>query len=321
MKKLAVLDDFFSGEQLDRIRSAAARHGFAADYYPDGDLPLERAAEYEILYGYCDPAVLRAAARLKWFCCSFAGVDRFLSDDVYAHAGVLLSNSSGVFGIAISEHVLMVALMLLRNMPAFLESAREHRFAAALPMRSICGCSITVLGTGDIGAAFARRAKALSAGVVRGVNRSGRTDDPAFDAAYPIDELDGLLPQTELLVMALPQTPSTVNTLSRARIALLPQEAIVINVGRGTAVDQDALAEALNEGRIAGAALDVMTPEPLPPEHPLWNTKNLLITPHISGNMSIAVTREKNVVQFLEDLENYAAGRPLARLVDRKRGY
>lgn len=98
--------------------------------------------------------------------------------------------------------------------------------------------------------------------------------------------------------------------LSRERIALLPPDAIVVNVGRGTAVDQDALMEALNAGRIAGAALDVMVPEPLPADHPLWEMKNLLLTTHISGNMSLGLTCDLDVELFCEDLENYAAGRP-----------
>ena len=121
--------------------------------------------------------------------------------------------------------------------------------------------------------------------------------------------------------MALPGTPETVHILDRRRIALLPADACVINVGRGTAVDQAALAEALNAGKLAGAALDVMVPEPLPKDDPLWDAKNLIITPHVSGNMTLGYTCDRNVELFCEDLKNYAAGRPLAGLVDRTRGY
>lgn len=120
-----------------------------------------------------------------------------------------------------------------------------------------------------------------------GVRRSDKPGDLCYDEMYTFSQLDRVLPQTEILVMALPSTPETVGILSRERIALLPPDAIVVNVGRGTAVDQDALMEALNAGRIAGAALDVMVPEPLPADHPLWETKNLLLTTHISGNMSL----------------------------------
>ena len=256
---------------------------------------------------------------LKRICCSFAGVDPFLSDDVYPNPDVLLSNSSGAYGTTIAEHIMMVTLMLLRRMPEFQGFVREHKWVRTLPMRSIYGSEITVLGTGDIGTSFARRAKAMGAKRIVGVRRSDKPGDLCYDEMYTFSQLDRVLPQTEILVMALPSTPETAGILSRERIALLPPDAIVVNVGRGTAVDQDALMEALNAGRIAGAALDVMVPEPLPADHPLWETKNLLLTTHISGNMSLGLTCDLDVELFCEDLENYAAGRPLERLVDRKR--
>ena len=154
-----------------------------------------------------------------------------------------------------------------------------------------------------------------------GVRRTIKPADPAFDRIVTLSDLDSVLPETDILVMALPSTGETVGVLSRERIALLPPQAIVVNVGRGTAVDQEALAEALNAGRIAGAALDVFVPEPLPRDHFLWEAKNLLITPHVAGNMSLGYTRDKDVDMFCEDLENFAAGRPLAHLVNRKLGY
>ena len=248
-------------------------------------------------------------------------MDPFLSDDVYPNPDVLLSNSSGAYGTTIAEHIMMVTLMLLRRMPEFQGFVREHKWVRTLPMRSIYGSEITVLGTGDIGTSFARRAKAMGAKRIVGVRRSDKPGDLCYDEMYTFSQLDRVLPQTEILVMALPSTPETAGILSRERIALLPPDAIVVNVGRGTAVDQDALMEALNAGRIAGAALDVMVPEPLPADHPLWETKNLLLTTHISGNMSLGLTCDLDVELFCEDLENYAAGRPLAGLVDRNRGY
>ena len=234
----------------------------------------------------------------------------------------MLSNSSGAYGVTISEHMVMVTLMLLRQMPAVQEWMHRHDWSNEKPpMRSVCGSRITVLGTGDIGTSFARRVKAMGAKTVAGVSRSGRHVDDAYDAMYTTAQLDQVLPETEILAMALPGTAETEGILSRSRIALLPKEAVVVNVGRGTAVDQDALMEALNAGRLAGAALDVVRPEPLPPEHPLWNTKNLLLTPHLSGFMSLGITRDTAVALFCEDFENYIAGRPLKRLVDRRKGY
>ena len=162
----------------------------------------------------------------------------------------------------------------------------------------------------------------MGAEKIIGLSRSGKAREAGiFDETSPISQLDRLLSDTELLVMALPNTPETVNILNRERIARLPKEAIVINVGRGNALDQAALAEALNTDHIAGAALDVVDPEPLPENDPLWDTKHLILTPHISGNLTLGYTCDRNVELFCEDLANYAAGRPLSHLVDRKRGY
>ena len=285
------------------------------------DGALEGLDQYEIIYGWCEPGDLKRATALKWYCCGFAGVDQLSDDSLYASPDVVLSNSSGAYGLTISEHILMVTLMLLRRMPEFQDIVRRREWVSELPMRSIYGSRITVLGAGDIGTNFARRAKALGAGHICGVSRSGRNPDPAYDRMLPQEQLDQVLPETEILVMALPSVADTVGILSRERIALLPRDAIVVNVGRGTAIDQEALMEALNAGRIAGAALDVVVPEPLPREHPLWSTRNLLLTPHISGNMSLGYTCDINVDMFCRDLENYAAGRPLEHRVDRKRGY
>ena len=123
--------------------------------------------------------------------------------------------------------------------------------------------------------------------------------------------MDQPWPRTKILVMALPSTPDTIHILNRERIALLPADACVINVGRGTALDQKALAEALNSGKLAGAALDVMEPEPLPQDSPLWDIPNLLLTPHVAGGLHMEGTRERIVAIALENLKRYLAGEPL----------
>lgn len=321
MKKLAVLGDFLEPHHHAQIDSTAARCGFAVDYYPDGHVPSELAGQYEVLYGMPDRAALRTFASLKWFCGNFAGVDAYLDDALYPSPDVVLTNSSGAYGVTIAEHLIMVTLMLLRHASAYVLEAAAHRWGPVLPMRSIMGSTITVVGTGDIGTEFARRAKAMGAKSIRGVRRTMKPADPAFDSVHTHDQLESLLPDTDLLVLALPSTPDTIGFLSRRRIALLPKTAFVINVGRGSAIDQPALVDALNAGQLAGAALDVFVQEPIPDGDPIWDAKNLLLTPHVSGQLSLGYTRDKNVALFCEDLENYAAGRPLARYVDRKIGY
>ena len=321
MRKIAVLSSFMEEHHIAKIRETAVACGFAVDFYADDKMPKENAADYEVLYGLVGPGFLKYMTNLKWFCTPSAGVEPYTPDEVYPNPDVLLTNSAGAYGITISEHILMVTLMLLRRMPAFQQVVAERGWVRQMPMRSICGSTVTVLGTGDIGTNFARRAKALGAKAVYGVRRTKKAGDPAFDEIYGMDELNAILPKTDILVMALPGTAETAGALSRERIALLPPHAIVVNVGRGSAVDQEALIDALNSEAIAGAALDVMVPEPLPAEHPLWSAKNILITPHISGNMSLGITRDLDVDLFCRDLENYANGRPLQQLVDRKLGY
>ena len=322
MRRIAVYDNFTEPKHRQQINDVAAKYGFAVDYYAAPQtVPPEKRDEYEVIYGMPKPSELKSFTNLKWFCGSFAGVDAYLDDSLYPSPEVMLSNSSGAYGVTIAEHLIMVTLMLLRHEMSYCADAAAHRWGAVQPMRSIIGSTITVLGTGDIGTEFARRAKAMGAASIRGVRRTRKAADPAFDAIYTHDELDTLLPDTDILVMALPSTGETKNILSAGRIALLPPTAYVVNVGRGSAIDQPALVEALNAGKLAGAALDVFAEEPVPAGDPVWTAQNLLLTPHISGQMSLGYTRDRNVALFCEDLERYGRGEKPARLVDRRIGY
>ena len=320
MRRIAVFADFITEDYRRQIDRTAEKTGFSTTYFADRDALAAEIRAFEVLFGYIPPSLLAGAERLRWFCAASAGVDHLLEDSLWPSQDCLLSNSSGAYGPTISEHVLMVLLMLLRRMPEYQADLREKRWSFYSPIRSITGSRIVMLGTGDIGANTARRLKALGASVT-GVCRSGRSGEAAFDRVVPIGALDSVLPEADALIMALPATGETAGILSRERIALLPERAFVVNVGRGSAVDQTALAEALRAGRIAGASLDVMTPEPLPEDDPLWDCPNLLLTPHVSGNMSLGLTCELAVEMFCADLERYANGEPLKNLVDRSVGY
>ena len=321
-RDICVYLDFLTQEHRLRIQQAAQAAGFTPYFFTSDQFDQAKAClqHCEILYGHA-PALLRSApATLKWCCTPTAGVDLYCADPtLFANPDCILTNSNG-YGVTIAEHVVMVTLMLLRQMPTYLSCAVRHEWGAPMPIRSIRDGSFTVLGTGNIGVNVAQRLHGMGAASVLGLSRSGRPVE-GFDQVLPISCLEDVLPQTQVLIMALPSTPETVNLLNRERIALLPESACVINVGRGTALDQDALAQALNSGRLAGAALDVMMPEPLPEDHPLWSAKNTIITPHVSGNMTLGYTCDLNVEMFCQDLANYAAGRPLNGLVDRARGY
>ena len=321
-RNICIYQEFLTDAHKAQIQKTAEEAGFVPHFFTLDQFEEAKACvqDCEILYAH-SPELLRAApATLKWYCCSFAGVDPYCKDpSIFANPDCVLTNSN-VYGVTIAEHVVMVTLMLLRRMPEYEEIVRNRSWSNQLPIRSIRDNEFTILGTGNIGVNVAERVRGMGAAKIIGLSRSGKPH-PAFDEVHPIADLDKVLPGTKILVMALPGTAETIHILNRARIALLPKDACVINVGRGTAVEQEPLIEALNSGRIAGAALDVMDPEPLPADHPLCSAKNLILTPHVSGNMTLGYTCDANVAMFGEDLKNYAAGKPLNGFVDRVKGY
>ena len=322
MRDICVYQEFLTEAHKAQIRETAEALGFTPHFFTLDQFEEAKACLQgcEILYAH-DPELLRAApASLKWYCCSYAGVDPYCkAPGLFANPDCLLTNSS-CYGVTIAEHVVMVLLMLLRRMPEYEEVVRNRGWSNQLPSRAIRDNEFTILGTGDIGVNVADRLRGMGAARITGLSRSGRARE-GFDEVLPIARLDEALPQARNLIMALPGTAETYHILNRARIALLPRGAYVVNVGRGAAVEQEPLAEALNAGRLGGAALDVMDPEPLPGDHPLWTARNIILTPHVSGNMTLGYTCDRNVEMFCEDLGNYAAGRPLNGLIDRARGY
>lgn len=318
-RTICIVNEFITDTHRANIDAVAKKHGFVTRYYLTKDDATGHMEDCEVLFGHWR-SLLKEAPNLKWYQCSYAGVDPYQPPFQFPE-GVMLTNSSGAYGVTIAEHILMVTLMLQRRMLDYTRIVQNREWVNDLPLRSIHGSRITILGTGDIGTTFASRAKALHPASITGVNRSGRAPSDVYDQVHPLAELDSVLPKTDILLMAMPSTPETIGLLSRERIALLSPASILVNVGRGSAVDQEALMEALNAGRLGGAALDVMTPEPLPKDHPLWETKNLLITPHTAGNMTLGYTSDRSVELFCENLERYATGQPLAHLVDLKRGY
>lgn len=320
MRKIAVCIAFSDASQRTRISDTADALGFCVDYYDTAEDMLPCITEYEIIYGHPAPEIVQKAENLKWLCSDFAGIEKYLPDGTFHDPNCILSNSSGAYGPTISEHIIMVLLMLLRRMPEYEADLRERKWTFYSPIRSITGSHFVLLGTGDIGSNAARRLKALGAAVT-GVCRSGKSDEAAFDRVLPLSELNSILPTADALIMSLPATAETIGILSAERIALLPKHAYLINVGRGSAIDQDALVKALQSRAIAGAALDVMLPEPLPADHPLWDCPNTILTPHVSGNLSLGLTCELDIEMFLADLKRYSEGKTLNNFVDRTKGY
>lgn len=215
----------------------------------------------------------------------------------------------------------MSILMILRRMPEYLQDRQENIWRHDRQLSSIYGSRIVVLGTGDIGTSFASVAGSFHPRSITGVNRSGKTSHNCYTQVRKISDLDQILPETDILVMALPETPETIRILNRERIALLPDTAIVANVGRGSSIDEDALAEALARKQILGECLDVLEKEPPAKDNILLTLPNVLITPHMAGQRTLNRTVEIMLDQFLKDLDHYHQGEELEKAIDLHKGY
>lgn len=256
------------------------------------------------------------AARLKLVFLTHAGVDS-LAKGNFIPPGVTLLNNSGAHGAKAAEYALMAVLMLANHMPLFGDQQRQELWQRKLAS-SVTGRRATIIGIGAIGSAIAQWLKAFGMHVT-GV-RTSASPHPHCDHVVANTDLDSVLPETEFLIIVAPSTPQTFQILNRDRIALLPAHAGVVNIGRGELVEQDALLDALDAGALAGAVLDVTTPEPVPPGHRLWKTRNLILTPHMSsGDPLTYIPRSLDI--FLDNIDAFRAGRPLPNEVDLGRGY
>lgn len=318
-KTIAIHISFSSPQWREKIEQGVRRLGYTPRFLT-GEVRLEDIADCEILFGMFPPALVRQCPNLRWLQCSFAGVDSLGGEGLFLREDALLTNASGAYGITIAEHMICVLLMMLRRMPEYQALTARRGWEIIGDVRAIYGSTVTVIGMGDIGSSFGRRIKAMGA-AVRGVRRTQAPAPDWCDEAYTIDRLEEALQGADVAALCLPGTADTRHIFGQEQIEAMNPAAYVLNVGRGTAIDQQALAEALRSGRLAGAALDVADPEPLPPEHFLWDTPNLLLTPHVSGNMSLAKTCQLVIDIFLENLSRWDKGQPLAHVVDLKRGY
>ncbi len=318
-RRLVAVNPALADKHWNQIRALAEKNGFEALFFREDAQALPYLCDAEVIFG--QSAVLsQNSPRLRWLCTPSAGVDQFTAPGAFASPDAVLTNSSGAYGVTIAEHIVMLALELLRRQMDYSAIVRRREWVRDLPVRSVKGSRITLLGTGDIGREAAIRLRAFGPACQVGVNRSGRSPQGLFDRVILREELDSVLPQTDILIISLPGTPETFHMLDERRLALLPDQALVINVGRGSVIDQKALEKELRRGRLC-AALDVFEKEPLPPDDPLWDCPNLLMAPHVAGNMTLPYTKDRIVSLFLEDFENYCAGRPLLRRVDIEKGY
>lgn len=256
------------------------------------------------------------APALKLIYCTSAGLDRLAPFD-WLPPDVALLNNRGVHATRAGEYTAMALLMLAGQMPALIAAQAagrwEKRYASSLR-----GRSMAVFGTGDLGAAGGRQARHF--GMRTTGIRTSVTPHPDFDRVIASADLDALLPELEFLLLAAPLTAATRGIITRSRLERLPKGACVINIGRGALIDQEALCDLLDAGHLGGAVLDVFTPEPIPPGHRLWTTRNLIITPHVSADDPATYAADSARI-FLDNLAAFEAGQPMPNRFDTARGY
>lgn len=299
------------------LENAAPEYRFC--YRTPETVTREELDESDILIGNPPASFLHGSPRLKWLQCNSAGTEPFLQPGVL-YPDTLLTNATGAYGLAISEHMLGMLLELFKKLHLYRDAQHLHQWKSLGRVRSIEGSIVLVLGMGDIGGEFARKVKALGATVI-GVRRTDTRKPDYVDELYLTEELDRMLPRADVVAVALPGNGETAGMLNRKRIESMKEGAVLLNVGRGVIVDTEALCDALESGHLGGAGLDVTDPEPLPENHRLWNLPNAVITPHISGFYHLPETLERIVRISAENLEAYRSGRPLRNQVDFSTGY
>jgi phosphoglycerate dehydrogenase-like enzyme len=260
---------------------------------------------------------------LAWIQAQSAGVDRYVTiPDLRDAKRVVLTNLRGVHGPAIADHAFAMLLALTRDLPVQLAARAEGRWiregSGVLEPIALEGRTLLVVGLGGIGTEIARRGHGFGMRVIA----TRRSDAPApefVERCGRADDLLAMLPQADVVAIAVPLTAETEHLFDARAFAAMKRGSYLINIARGKVVDTDALLEALRSKKLAGAGLDVTDPEPLPPEHPLWDLPNVVITPHVAA--SAELTDERAWALFRENLRRFDAGEPLYNVVDKLAGY
>lgn len=258
-------------------------------------------------------AVREHGKKLKWIQFTSVGIDTAVASGL--PPGVAITNLRGVRTGVIAGHAITLMLGLMRGLHAFDRHRRTHTWARDEISRQVLtaeGKTLVIVGLGDIGRDCARKAKVFGMHVV-GISREGKAGG-AIDEAFPRSQLHEILPRADVLLLSLPLESDTHHIIGAREIARLKPSALIVNIARGGLIDEAAMVAALTKRRIAGAAMDVMETEPLPPESPLWDMDNVLFSPHVGGH-SDATSKHALAEMIGDNLRRFAAGQPLRNLM------
>lgn len=288
-------------------------------YSTAGEVSKEQVQEAEVIIGNPPAEFIKDSRNLGLLQLETAGADAYIADGVMPE-GAALANATGAYGLAISEYMLANILAIYKKVNQYWDAQKERRWNTLGHVKSIYGATALIVGLGDIGGELALRLKALGARTI-GIRRSGKDRPDYVDELYTTEEIDNLLPNADIVAMSLPGTKETYHIMNERRLRLMKPDAVLVNVGRGSAVDSEALYRVMSEGRLLGACIDVAEQEPLPADNKLWELDRLIITPHISGGHQLLETLERIVRIAAGNLKAYSEGGKIRNVVDFKTGY
>ncbi len=315
------LEVIYAPELLRPPRYAADHTGGPLERTPEQEARWrELLGRAEVLFDFDQTHIddlPELAPRLRWVQATSAGIGQFVRRTRYAERmpGVIFTTASGVHARPLADFCLMAMLAFVKGLPRMQADQRAHRWERYAG-GELAGRTLGIVGVGQIGAEVARVARFFGMRVLGTKRRIEGADLAALslDGLYPPTELPALLAQSEFLVLVAPHTDATANLIGATELALLPPRAVLINIGRGALVDELALIAALQSGLLGGAALDVFASEPLPPESPLWDMPNVIVSPHSASTSNRENARITEL--FCDNVRRYLDGEPLRNVLD-----
>jgi phosphoglycerate dehydrogenase-like enzyme len=244
-----------------------------------------------------------------------AGVERYLYTEL-ANSDIVVTNVAGIYSDQIADHAIMFLLIFARGMHIYFRRQLARTWQAGVPVLHVADQTLGVIGLGGIGTEVAKRGHALGMRVLA-VDAKARHKPDAVAELWGVDRVDDLLAESDFVVSCVPHTPATEKLLTLPRLQRMKRTAYLINISRGIVVDLADLTLALQQGTIAGAALDVFEIEPLPTDHLLWGMENVLITPHMASNIDSPHIPARRIGVVAENLRRFVAGQPLHNVIDK----
>jgi glyoxylate/hydroxypyruvate reductase A len=300
---------------------------YPGDHHPKVQRSPDQAAEWaallaeaEVLFDVDGPSTSNfepRVPRLRWIQASSSGIGEWVRMLGIVDSPIVVTNAAGIHSVPLAEFVVFSMLYFARSWPRMVAEQRAHHWERCA-IETLEGKTLGIVGLGNVGRCVAQLAKPFGVRTI-GVRRSPGGSADGVDALYGPDGLDSVLRESDYLALCVPHTPETVGMLGAAEIASIKRGAVLVNIARGSVIDEPALIEALRSGQLRGAALDVVAREPLAADSPLWDMPNVLITPH---SMSTAFDEnERLTTLFCDNLQRYLSQQPLRNVIDKTRGY